>query len=635
MSEAWDLCRLAWGTQAGWISLSVRDPSVGNDDPGYWRDHLYEWPAAAAQIEEKLDRAARVHKDVYWAPAVFNGPKRSKDGVAPVQSLWADLDEIDPHDLPKTLKPTAAWQTSPGRWQAIWKLVSPVSPAVQGELNRRLTYAIGADKGGWDITQVLRLPGTRNHKYKNRPPVELLYLNGHTLDPVRLADDLPDLKPLIAHADTDTLPPRDVVLKRHGQALNARAKELIKARHAQVGTRSDRLWELACLLAERGLIASEIAAITQGTVWNKFQGRTGEIAQLLAEAAKAVDHVGVVEVRIEEDAFEEVEDVAPQTWSQFDAEHKAIRWLVADVWGESEVGFISGLPKSYKSWLALDLAVSVATGQRFLDTFQCLKQNVLLIQEEDPKPILQDRLVKIGAAKGLIWAKPTPAGFRMQYALPDNLFIISNQGFTIDEEWLEQLEAWIIERDIGLCILDPLMMIAGGNFDEFKAFEFMNKVLKPLKRVRARTRCAIVLVHHHLKASTTGGARDMYGSVALWAWEEAALHLQLPGTTGKVIADRFSKHALLPPLTIDIGDVSEAWAPTVAMGASSGVSLLDLLSTSEAGATAEELEVTTGISKAAVTRQLKALESQGKVVRAGSVPSGGRPRVLWKMKLDE
>ena len=36
------------------------------------------------------------------------------------------------------------------------------------------------------------------------------------------------------------------------------------------------------------------------------------------------------------------------------------RWLVRSVWSEQAVGFIGGAPKRGKSWLGLDLAVSVA-----------------------------------------------------------------------------------------------------------------------------------------------------------------------------------------------------------------------------------------------------------------------------------
>lgn len=634
MSSALDLCALAWGSHDGFVALSVRDPALGKEDVGYWVDHMFGWPNDRAKVAKVLDQAKDSHKDIYWAPAVFAKRSRRGEAVNTVDTLWADLDESNPASLPKHLKPTAAWESSPGRYQALWTLTHELPATAQSELNQRLTYAIGADKGGWDLGQVLRIPGTRNHKYATRPEVKLLYINGHKLDPVALSEDLPEISgPRLVGQN---LPDPLLLLRRYKHKLKARAHELIKARRAEQGTRSDRLWELECLLAEAGMQQNEIVAVVQATVWNKFEGRNNEIDQLTKEAAKALVHVGTPHTTVADGEVLTVEDdVQPSTWQEFDKDHQPIVWMVAEIWGESEVGFISGLPKSYKSWLSLDLAVSVATGTRFLNAFQTRQHNVLLIQEEDPKPILQDRLVKVAGAKGLVWAKQTePTKFQMQYDLPENLYIISNEGFSINDEWMDMLEGWINERDIKLVILDPLMMIAGGGFDEFKAFEFMQEVLKPLKRVRARTGAAIVLVHHHIKGSADAGAKSMYGSVALWAWEEAALHLQVTGPL-QVTAERFSKHSLLKPLVIDIPDVTDGWKPTISQ-AKPSESLADLFSTYENGATVEELVVSTQMGRDAITRQLRAMETSGTIYKAEKRSSGkGRSSQVWRLKREE
>ena len=45
------------------------------------------------------------------------------------------------------------------------------------------------------------------------------------------------------------------------------------------------------------------------------------------------------------------------------------QWLVSSLWGRAAVGFLGGAPKCCKSWLALDLAVSVASRTPCLGTF--------------------------------------------------------------------------------------------------------------------------------------------------------------------------------------------------------------------------------------------------------------------------
>jgi hypothetical protein len=636
MPTAIDLCSLAWAEQSGFVFLAVRDPTKDKQDSGYWRDIKFNWPDDRADITAILNKAQSSDKDVYWCPNVFLEPHRSRDSVADIGTLFADLDQVDPRSLPQELFSTAAWRTSPGRWQALWELDRTIDPDTQQQLNQRLTYAVGADKGGWDLTQVLRIPGTHNHKYPEHPTVKLLWVNGHKLNPIKLIDELPAIElTQIDRTAIEQVPDQKAVLLKYAKKITAHARRLIKARQAKVGTRSEVLWELECLLAEAGLTAEEIVGVVRPTVWNKFADRQDEMRQLSSEARKAIDHVAVVTPKIEEngqvvEVLEEVIDVEPLSWAAFDNDRRPVRWMVADVWGESEVGFISGHPKSYKSWLAIDLAISVATGTPFLGKFRVRKHNVLLIQEEDPRPIMQERLGMVAASKDLIgWDGDSDDTFAMWYDRPDSLSIISNSGFTINEDWLAQLEAWIRKRDIKLVILDPLMMM-GGNVDEFKAFEMMTEILKPLKQLRARTKSAIVVVHHHTKAAGQGGARDMYGSVALWAWEEAALHLEVTGP-GKITAGRFSKHAMLLPLQIELGDLDNVWEPhVVKIGVSS---LDDAISQIENGATVEDLVSSTGMSRETITRQLNQMLKDGRVEKSGTRPTGkGRPSVVWKVK---
>ena len=44
-------------------------------------------------------------------------------------------------------------------------------------------------------------------------------------------------------------------------------------------------------------------------------------------------------------------------------------WLIDSMWARAAVGIIGGAPKCCKSWLGLDMAVSVASGSACLDRF--------------------------------------------------------------------------------------------------------------------------------------------------------------------------------------------------------------------------------------------------------------------------
>ena len=654
LSSALDLVETAWGDKQGYVCLSVKDPKTDE-----WQDKMCEWPAERERVAEVIKAAASSSKDLYWSPMVYDRPRRIKHAATDTDLLWSDLDEADPRKLPEHLKPTAWWETSPGRFQALWVTNGkPMSPKTQQMLNQKLTYAIGADKGTWNLTRVLRLPGLPNHKYKD-VRVSKAHVNGRAPNPIELTLALDHIKlsgggeTLETPLATATLPSPESVFKKKRRQISGRAKQMLNAREPS-GDRSERLWELECLLAESGLSEAEIASLVRRSAWNKFRDRHDEVEILLREARKAVNHVGdnarrtrrntdngtelklVDDVVLDEDDSDPEPDVEPLTWGEFDRQRKPIKWLVAGVWGASEVGFISGLPKSYKSWLALDFAVSVATGTRFLNSFQSFKENVLLIQEEDPKVVMQDRLGHIAGAKGLIGAKQVGTdAIEIHYDLPSSLKIVSNSGFSITEEyWQDLLVEWIVKDDIRLVILDPLSMIANVT-DEFKLFGMMNEVFKPLKRIRAETGSAICVVHHHVKSNEKSGASAMYGSVAGWAWEESALHLQIPAP-GKILAERFSKHSRLNALNIEIGDIEEeGWKPHVYEGSISPTTVLDLVQTYESGISVNEICEMTTLGRDAVQRQLRKLQDEGKV-QSFAAPreegQKGRRKMLWRGK---
>src|SRR3990172_6740345 len=69
------------------------------------------------------------------------------------------------------------------------------------------------------------------------------------------------------------------------------------------------------------------------------------------------------------------------------------RWLVEGLWARAGVGIIGGAPKSCKSWLALDLALSVASATPCLETFAVAEPGrVLVYIAEDAAAVVKERL---------------------------------------------------------------------------------------------------------------------------------------------------------------------------------------------------------------------------------------------------
>jgi RepB DNA-primase from phage plasmid len=153
------------------------------------REIYFLWPRgvpfAAAWLADEVARA----RDVYQCAHLLTRPQRRKEHAASLLALYVDLDHSELRaDAPP---PSVIVESSPGRWQCYWPLTEPVDPHRGEDLNRRLAYALGADRSGWDLTQLLRLPQTPNRKYPDAPPVRLLQHSDLRFNPRVLEKDLP------------------------------------------------------------------------------------------------------------------------------------------------------------------------------------------------------------------------------------------------------------------------------------------------------------------------------------------------------------------------------------------------------------------------------------------------------------
>ncbi|HEY6019296.1 MAG TPA: DNA-primase RepB domain-containing protein, partial [Candidatus Paceibacterota bacterium] len=276
--DAEDFLEIVYGDREGWIDLPAK---VGR----YWVPFHTEWPADGA-VSRRIDSSLRDREDLYYSVAQFAQRGRRIEDVLPAQWLWADLDEVHPTEGARLgLLPTVAVESSPGRFQGLWRLTRPCSPKVLEKLNRALSYALEADRGGWDLTQVLRIPGTRNFKYPDAPIVRLLWHKPELVyDPKAVWAALREVVP-----EEELRTAVSVVLPR--KPIPARARALLRTSTVVEGERSARLWELECLLLESGLTEEETFELVWRSAWNKWAGIASGRRRLSTEIHKAAMRV--------------------------------------------------------------------------------------------------------------------------------------------------------------------------------------------------------------------------------------------------------------------------------------------------------------------------------------------------------
>lgn len=192
------------------------------------------------------------------------------------------------------------------------------------------------------------------------------------------------------------------------------------------------------------------------------------------------------------------------------------RWLVTELWLQEAVGIVGGEPKCCKSFMALDLAVAVASGRPCLRRFQVPQAGrVLLYAAEDALHIVRARLEGICAA----------AGYRLQEL---DVQVITAPSLRLDlPADRECLERTIAELAPRLLILDPFVRL--HRIDENASGE-VAPLLAFLRELQRRHHLSVLLVHHAKKSAGRARAgQALRGSSEFHAWGDSNLYLRRAG----------------------------------------------------------------------------------------------------------
>jgi len=194
--------------------------------------------------------------------------------------------------------------------------------------------------------------------------------------------------------------------------------------------------------------------------------------------------------------------------------HDTQQWLVSSLWGRAAVGILGGAPKCCKSWLALDLAVSVASRTPCLGRFAVEDPGpVMIYMAEDAAAVVKARLT------GLCYHR----GLRLE-GLP--IDVITAPSVRIDRGAdQERLARTVWRAAPRLLVLDPFVRL--HRVDENDAGQ-VSAILGYLRSLQRDLDVAVLVVHHARKNGGGGGqaGQSLRGSGDLHAWGDSNLYLR-------------------------------------------------------------------------------------------------------------
>ena len=282
-------------------------------------------------------------------------------------------------------------------------------------------------------------------------------------------------------------------------------------------------------------------------------------------------------------------------------------WLVPNLLTANELFLLAASPRAGKSLLAMTLAHSVASGQKFLDR-PVTQGSVLYIRCEDSETKIKEREIAQG------WSRGLPVYWLDRFKLSE----------------LDQLRDITEDIEPRLIVLDTLSRIRDDGISESSAE--MSRCLEPLQEMAEELNCCILLVHHTGKVKLDNADKiDVFetirGSSAIRAvcrgtWVLAADNNRSFRLCVEHGYGREDLKILLDASTLRWRSLGH-WQPA-AVNVTQAEQVLAYLNQAGEG-TIDDIHAATGLPKRSLYVVLSRLHSEDMVSKAGS-----RRRIVYK-----
>lgn len=511
-----------YGNRSGYVYVPVKKKDQS------WHKNFFNWPLQKTSMYDFI-RTASLEDDVYISPALFKEKSGQKTAFKSTGVVWVEFDgkaDIDFKGLPE---PDCIVQSSTAaNLHCYWRTESLGSEAVE-DINRRLTYFLGADSSGWDANQVLRPPETNNWKSQIGKPVKLQKLieTVHDVSDFDKAPAVPALKQVTVY---DDLIPQDKL--KIPDVLQARVFKEIAIEPG----RSAFLMNTGYLLAEAGLSQIEIVSalyIVDCRIM-KFVGRSDQLVRLSEIASIAA----IKSAPEESSSYSPLEIVNHEL---------NLDWYIEGWLHSTGLMILTGAPGVGKTQFALNMGYLLAASESVLGKPLTPPKKVAVISLE--MDVVELKYIFSLQAKA----------YTDLTAWDQNLRV-----FTYEEGSLPVFEKDLTEYGPDVVIIDSLSELATDDLQEAEA----RKIMRWLKKIRKQIGFGIIIIHHNRKAQDTNKKpkklSDLYGSfifaklsetvVSLWQDEDSEL-LEL-----NTLKTRFGKSETIrlkrtEHLTFEVNDV--------------------------------------------------------------------------------
>ena len=278
------MLRHLFGMRPGYVCIAY-----ATRDKKEFREEFIKWPAEADKVNELVNKIILTH-NIWFCPMILDKRSRKKENVSMTPAAWSDLDTCTPDNL--HVPPSIIVESSPGRWQGYWQFEKNVAPDIAENISQRIAYEHakeGADRSGWDLTQLLRMPLTYNYKYASGPLILIEEINEARYRESDFAEHYPQVAQYayleIPLPQDEDLPDADAIMQAKRLKMNPMIWQLYQEEPEQDWSAS--IWKLNMLLFEAGFSRNEVYSITSSAACNKYARDGRDPALLWKEVCRA------------------------------------------------------------------------------------------------------------------------------------------------------------------------------------------------------------------------------------------------------------------------------------------------------------------------------------------------------------
>lgn len=254
-----------------------------------FEQEFFKWPDNKPDALKYIEGSR--NKNVWFGVNLLDKPERIKENCLPQDLVWADLDTCHPSLLDPS--PHVVIESSPDRYQALWKLGDDVPPGIAEEYAKRLynKYRINGVDSGWALTKLLRVPYTVNFKYQSLPEVRIIRASEERVDSSEFESIL--VEELKEHGvedadmpNLDELPDAALIVHEYRHSLSRTGFSNIYLVEPDQDW-SAVLWQLIRICFEVGMTREEAFVIAVTSKCNKYERDKRPISHLWLDILKA------------------------------------------------------------------------------------------------------------------------------------------------------------------------------------------------------------------------------------------------------------------------------------------------------------------------------------------------------------